>query len=232
MSYILMLVSTSLHDVMLSDLLQQNLRETFVAEMTRLIIRSDKDNDMTINVKESRTLALRFKVQLQPHGVELDPDKFQRMIEEDPSIPNILKFCAEVLYPEVKLASETNEEASSSSEFEYASDGEEDPIFESLSRSHGSKPVTFAEYCEALSRLPTMEIDKAFGKMTTEDKLSMFTAHDTYSKGSVEVARGSRMSVLPRSQVRKTRYHRVSKITVEAQKRATISRRTVTMLEP
>ena len=67
--------------------------------------------------------------------------------------------------------------------------------------------------------------------MTKDEKMGMFTVKSQYSKGSVEVARGSRMSIFPRSQVRKKRYTRVSKIATEARRRASISKQTVLAIE-
>jgi hypothetical protein len=215
---------------------KSNLRRAFVTEMTKVILRSDKDNDMKIDLQESRVLALRLKVQLQPHGIDLDSNKFQRMIEEDNSIPNILKFCGEVLFPEVtakgdgaSIDSQYDDDSFLDEEDEY----DYDPVFEKHLATYGSKPASFAEYCKTLSRMTTREITDEEGrdKMTTEDKLGMFTVHSKFSKGSVEVARGSRMSVLPRAYVRKKRYTRVSQLATEAHRRATISQKTVLAIE-
>jgi hypothetical protein len=50
---------------------QYNLRQNFVSEMAKLILRSsDKNGDMTIDADDSRKMALRLKIQLQPHGIE------------------------------------------------------------------------------------------------------------------------------------------------------------------
>lgn len=195
--------------------------------MTRLILRSDKDGDMTIDLKESRVLSLRLKVALQPHGIDLDTDKFQRMLEEDNHISSVLKFCGEVLYPEV--ITKQNEECSIESDYDDFFDDEDeyDPVLARPSLQ-GSKPISFADYCKRLSRMSTRELNEEGDiKMTTEDKLGMFTVHEKYSKGSVEVARGSRMSVFPRAQVRKKRYNRVSQIAIEAQR----SHKTTKMLQ-
>ena len=59
-------------------------------------MRSDLDNDMRVDLKEAETLALRLKIQLGPHGIDLDEDMFKRMLEEDNSLESITIFCAEV----------------------------------------------------------------------------------------------------------------------------------------
>ncbi|KAL7503287.1 hypothetical protein ACHAXN_001089 [Cyclotella atomus] len=219
----------------LLDRMKRNLRETFVTEMTKLILRSDKDDNMKIDLEESRVLALRLKVQLQPHGIDLDSNKFQRMIREDNSIPNILKFCGEVLFPEVTARGDDPSIDSQYEDDSYLDEDDEynyDPVFEKHVATHGSKPASLSDYCKTLSRMTTRELDdKGDGKMTTEDKLGMFTVHSKFSRGSVEVARGSRMSVLPRAQVRKKRYNRVSQLATEAHRRASITQKTVVAIE-
>lgn len=207
--------------------IKQNLRETFVTEMTKLILRSDRDGDMTIDAKESHVLALRLKVALQPHGVELDTDKFQRMINEDNRVPSILRFCGKVLYPEI--LSNKNDMESEESEY-YDSDDEGDPLYAHLSE-HGSKPVSFSAYCKSLSQLSEEQLHSLSSKMTHEEKMRMFTVNRQYSKGSVEVARGTRMSVVPHEQIRKKRFDRVSRIVGEAKKRSTVARKSVSKIE-
>ena len=54
--------------------------------------------------------------QLQPQGIELDAEKFQRLIEDDNSIPGILKATAEILYPEILKKNEENSSLSQQKE--------------------------------------------------------------------------------------------------------------------
>lgn len=54
--------------------------------------------------------------QLQPQGIELDAEKFQRLIEDDNSIPGILKATAEILYPEILKKNEENSSLSQQDE--------------------------------------------------------------------------------------------------------------------
>lgn len=74
---------------------QNNLRQVFSAEVTKISIRSDKDGDMRIDLKEGYTLALRLKIHLHTYGINLDSETFYSMLEQDNSIENIVKFCAE-----------------------------------------------------------------------------------------------------------------------------------------
>ena len=74
---------------------QNNLRQVFAAEVTKISMRSDKDGDMRIDLKEGYTLALRLKIHLHTYGINLDSETFYSMLEQDNSIENIVKFCAE-----------------------------------------------------------------------------------------------------------------------------------------
>ena len=64
--------------------------------MIQIIMRSDRDNDMRVDLDEAEMLALRLGIQLQTHGIVLDRDMFMSMLEEDNSVESIIIFCAEV----------------------------------------------------------------------------------------------------------------------------------------
>lgn len=175
---------------------------------------------MKIHKREWPTLALRLKIQLEPHGIDLDTDMFNQMLAEDNDIGSILKFCAEVLYPEVLM-----EEAPSvaNDSFGDLSDDSDDFMEE-------DERPSLAAFCRSLSMLSEEELKQEV-KMTTLDKMEMFTVQDKYSKGSVEVSRGARMSVFPGAQVRKTKYSRLTKIAGEAENRSSKARQTVMKME-
>lgn len=148
------------------------------------------------------------------HTQRLDSDKYQRMLEEDNSIPNILRFCTEILYhDEGKLSLEATD------------------VERSVEKDNFSDPTTldtFAQFIENISIVSGSEVSNE--KMTTNAKLGMFTVHSMYSKGSVDVARGARMTVMPGA-VRMKRYTRVRKIAEESKRRASISRETLLEIE-
>lgn len=86
----------SLHCSMICfSFFQYNLRTVFAAEVMKITLRSDKDGDMKIDLKEGYTLALRLKIHLNTYGINLDSEMFYSMLEQDNSIENIVKFCAE-----------------------------------------------------------------------------------------------------------------------------------------
>ena len=175
---------------------------------------------MKIHKREWPTLALRLKIQLEPFGIDLDTDMFNKMLEEDNDIGSILKFCAEVLYPEMQ-----QEEALSVASESFGDLSDDDDDF-----MEGGELPSLADFCRSLSLLTEDELRDEV-KMTTMDKMEMFTVQDKYSKGSVEVSRGARMSVFPGAQVRKTKYSRLSKIAVEAENRSSNARKTVMKME-
>lgn len=213
--------------------MQHNLRENFVSELAKIILRSDKDGDMTIDEKEVPLLALRLKIQLQPMGIDLDTDMFNQMIEENNDIGSILKFCGEVLYPELSLQ---QEDALASIDSSYGELSDDDFSLGALGGGGSGgrgEPIDFAAFCRKISNMTDEEVDDEAKniKMTTEDKMSMFTVQSKYSKGSVEVSRGARMSVFPGSQVRKKNFSRMSRIANEADKIAKTARKTAMLIE-
>lgn len=78
--------------------MKTNLKQTFVAAVASIVIQSDVDGDMKIDLKELAILTLRLQAHLEPLGLELDTQKFETMIKEDNDISTVLRFCSEVLY--------------------------------------------------------------------------------------------------------------------------------------
>lgn len=127
---------------------------------------------MTIDPKEGHLLALRLKIQLQPMGIDLDTDLFTEMLNEDNDIGNILRFCGEVLYAQLGDQNEASIESS----------------FEDLSEDEFSQgPTDFATFCKQLSTMTEEELEEDGKniKMSLEDKMSMFTVQEKYSKGKL-----------------------------------------------
>lgn len=186
---------------------------------------------MKIDLEESHVLALRLKMHLQPFGIELDADRFQRMIEEDNRIPSILKFCAEVLYPEIRIKEE--ERSMASSYVEDLSDDEDYDLGYTDTTIQSSASNSFDQFIKSLSTIPEQdpweELPNA--RMSPEDKYNMFTVNSKYSRGSVEVARGSRMSFFPRKQHGILQHSRLGKIAREAHKRAARTNKAVIAIE-
>mmetsp|Transcript_19934 Transcript_19934/g.43336 ORF Transcript_19934/g.43336 Transcript_19934/m.43336 type:complete len:418 (-) Transcript_19934:174-1427(-) len=78
--------------------MKTNLKQTFVAAVASIVIQSDVDGNMKIDLKELAILTLRLQAHLEPLGLELDTHKFEAMIKEDNDISTVLRFCSEVFY--------------------------------------------------------------------------------------------------------------------------------------
>mmetsp|Transcript_27107 Transcript_27107/g.57573 ORF Transcript_27107/g.57573 Transcript_27107/m.57573 type:complete len:398 (-) Transcript_27107:279-1472(-) len=148
------------------------LRQMFVASMAKIVMRSDRDGDMKIDSKEAPLLALRLQMQLEPYGMKLDTDTFVTMIREDNDIFNVLKFCGEFLFE-----GETNDKGDN----EHSVDDSE-------------VTFDFEPFCRSLD----MDSDQP-KKLAFEEKAGMATVDDKLCKGSVEVARGGRMTLMHQS---------------------------------
>ena len=199
-----------------------NLTQMFVTEMAKVVMRSDSkflfilvlchipfqtpilmvlfpvcnlshsaDNDMKIDRKETPLLALRLQIQLEPYGMHLDTRKFEDMISEDNDISNVLKFCASLLFANIE-SNQENSDDNSSVDSEVTFD--------------------FEAFCK------TLEEEEAV-KMSHAEKASMATVDDKYSHGSVEVARGKRMTLMPSSSKKDLRRKTIIK---EVKKRQTV----------
>ena len=185
---------------------------------------------MKIDDREWPSLALSLKIQLEPYGIDLDTDLFSKMLAEDNDIGNILKFCAEVLYPGMQ------DDQTSLAEESFGELSDDDEFMVSMGYGGGQTP-SFSEFCGTLSAMNDEELNREVSKvgrgkrMSTAEKMEMFTIKEAFSRGSVEVCRGARMSVFPGAQVRKKRYSRLNKIAGEAEKRCSHARKTVMKIE-
>lgn len=155
---------------------------------------------MKIDLKRSHLLALKLKMQLKPHGVDLNPDMFLEMLNHDNSMGHILKFFADVLYPQVALRRE---------EGKFWREGLED----ALDNTRHSKYTSFDD---AIMKLSGKESEKKNKTLELVEKFSMLSVNERYTGGSVEVARGKQMSILPASAVPSERIVRATKIISEA----------------
>mmetsp|Transcript_14921 Transcript_14921/g.26964 ORF Transcript_14921/g.26964 Transcript_14921/m.26964 type:complete len:397 (-) Transcript_14921:129-1319(-) len=151
------------------DQMKGNLRQTFVAAMARVVMRSDKDGDMKIDASEVPLLSLRLQIQLEPYGIKLDANKFDNMIREDNDISHVLKFCGNLLFE-----GESN-------------DNDDDNSVDS------ALTFDFESFCKSLDDEP----EEVSLKMTYDEKVTMITVDDKLCKGSVENARGKTMTLMP-----------------------------------
>lgn len=202
--------------------------------MARLILRSDKNGDMMIDPSEREHLAMRLKIQLQPYGVNLDADLFQQVLDDDNDVGSILKFCANVLYPNVKKNIDQEDSVASSyedSSSSMTSDQQDDVFFHPKNVPSSTKKLKFAEFCKSLSKMSEEELIKECSeiKMSEEEKLGLFSVSSKYSRGSVQVARGKKLSLVSGVKDKKHRYIRVDNLVREAHTRASDAERRKTV---
>lgn len=160
------LVSLVNENELILNKMKMNLKETFVAGVLKIVLRSDADGDMKIDLKELPLLSIRLQLHLDPFGIKLDNHMFENMIKQDNDISNVLKFCGDVLYGDDE---------------DEGSDSDDDSVDSQVT-------FDFEAFCK--------EIDEdSAPTMSRKERRSMVTIDDRFSKGSVEVARGNRMTL-------------------------------------
>lgn len=107
--------------------MRQNLRQRIVQDMITIVVKSDKDNDQTIDRSEAKTLALRIRLSLQEYGVVFDTGKFLKAIGEDATVQGVIAIVQRLL-PSEKTEKEDDYDSEDS---DYDSDSdEEDDLFD------------------------------------------------------------------------------------------------------
>jgi hypothetical protein len=78
-------------------LLQDNLRQRIIQDVITIVVKSDKNNDQSIDRVEAKVLALRIRLALQEYGVEFDAEKFLMAIRRDPSVTGVIAIAQKLL---------------------------------------------------------------------------------------------------------------------------------------
>ena len=82
-------------------LLQDIVREVSLAQVMRLLLRSDRNNSMSFDSQsEIDHVMLRIKVQLSAHGVDMDEETFKTIIQRNGDVTHVLKLVAAVMFGE------------------------------------------------------------------------------------------------------------------------------------
>jgi len=198
---------------------QVYLRQGAMAEIARIVIRSDTNGDMTINLKELKKLTLRVKISLSERGVDLDEALFMAMVRKDNDISTILKVIAAIMFEDELIDGMGFEQYAEEARMEEQRQNELTGSLRAagaMSRfrriasgaSATSKATQEAEKDEmlqgdlagsllaarALSRLHRIA-SCATAESNDGRATQMFTLQDRYTKGSVDVARGTRVTL-------------------------------------
>ena len=70
-------------------LLQDNLRQKIVQDVITIVVKSDKNNDQSIDRVEAKILALQIRLALQEYGVEFISEKFVLAIRQNPLVSGV-----------------------------------------------------------------------------------------------------------------------------------------------
>lgn len=123
-----------------------------------------------------------------------------------------------VLYPEVALQKESKIQKDSNKD-------DKDDDFIAPKETRSPKLPLVASFANFITQLSLgMENEQVVARMGVEEKLEMFKVAEKYSKGSVEVARGKKMTVLPHDVQHTKRHDKVCKIVDGANTRCTRAR--------
>ena len=74
------------------------------------MMKSDRDNDMTINEKEGKMLALRIRMSLEAYDVVFDSDKFLEAIGGDTTVQAIIDIVQKLMPSDKEEDDESEEE--------------------------------------------------------------------------------------------------------------------------
>lgn len=105
--------------------MRDNLRQRIVQDIITIVVKSDRDNDQTIDKSEAKTLALRIRLSLQEYGVQFDSDKFLKAIGSNPSVPGVIAIVQKLL-PKAESAVDDGSSVGSGTDDEYDSEDDDD----------------------------------------------------------------------------------------------------------
>lgn len=155
------------------------LREIALADITRIILQSDQDGNMNINLKEVRMLTLRIKLSLEQRGIDLDEKAFMALVKKDNDISHVLKVVGAIMF---------EDESIDDQDFgEYV----EDALQSSERQSEMVGSMMLAS--SAFNRMRKLATGSS-GEIE-DNETPMFTLQERFTQGSVDVARGTRVTL-------------------------------------
>lgn len=77
--------------------MRDNLRQRIVQDIITIVVKSDRDNDQTIDRSEAKTLALRIRLSLQEYGVEFNSEKFLKAIGSNATVQGVIAIVQKLL---------------------------------------------------------------------------------------------------------------------------------------
>eukprot|EP00581_Thalassiosira_minuscula_P005578 CAMPEP_0183736718 /NCGR_PEP_ID=MMETSP0737-20130205/50077_1 /TAXON_ID=385413 /ORGANISM="Thalassiosira miniscula, Strain CCMP1093" /LENGTH=252 /DNA_ID=CAMNT_0025970801 /DNA_START=94 /DNA_END=852 /DNA_ORIENTATION=+ len=164
--------------------MKNHLREVALSDVARIVVSSDRNGDMMINLKELNVLTLRIKVQLDAHGVDLDEDRFKAMVRKDNDISHVLKVVGAIMFDDAIDGKNIDD---------YADEAQ----WEEARQDNLVGTLGLASVIARMRRLSSKigePIDIGDGDNVV-DNTGMFTLQERFTQGSVDIARGTRVSL-------------------------------------
>eukprot|EP00585_Thalassiosira_rotula_P011402 CAMPEP_0196136620 /NCGR_PEP_ID=MMETSP0910-20130528/4868_1 /TAXON_ID=49265 /ORGANISM="Thalassiosira rotula, Strain GSO102" /LENGTH=407 /DNA_ID=CAMNT_0041396941 /DNA_START=146 /DNA_END=1369 /DNA_ORIENTATION=- len=148
--------------------MKNNLRGVAVADIAAIFLLADKDGDMTINFRELNELTLRVQVKLSSHGINIDTDQFNAMVQKNNDVTHVLKVVEEILFAETT---------------EYSPDAPLDDIKDEEEEERAAGGLVAAGALAKLKRLGNLaRVDE---EGTKEDAPPMFTMQNEFASVSL-----------------------------------------------
>lgn len=72
--------------------MKDHMRERIVQDVLKIVLSSDRDNDGVFSKQETKMLFLKINMQLQEDGVQLDQEKFLKVMSKNPTVAQTIKI--------------------------------------------------------------------------------------------------------------------------------------------
>lgn len=151
--------------------MRDNLRQRIVQDIISIVVKSDRDNDQTIDRNEAKTLALRIRLQLQEYGVVFDSSKFLKAIGGDTTVQAIIAIVQKLLPAEKKDDDESDDSDSDEEDDVY------DMFYMAEDETKGSGVVGARSKLEGGSGVSLMTCDKKKYSRTESIRRKSVAAH-------------------------------------------------------
>lgn len=102
--------------------MKDNVRRRIVQDTIEIVLRSDRDNDNSIDKNEAKTLALRISLALQEYNVVFNIEKFLIAIGNEPTVEKVIALVQKLLPGDKK--NDNNSVSDSDEDSDEDSDGE------------------------------------------------------------------------------------------------------------
>jgi len=116
--------------------MRNNLRKRIVQDITAIVMKSDKDNDETIDKKEAKELSLKIALQLQAYDVGFDTAKFLKVVAKDPSVSGVIAVVLKLLPKDEKKEEDEKKHFDDASDSDEDSDDEDSDLYGEFTYFH------------------------------------------------------------------------------------------------